>query len=265
MAAAGFCLATSEIGGFAAGRFLAVVGGVAGVIASACIVNNILDRRIDARMRRTAQRVIVKGSIGLAAASVVALLLAVFGFGLLKLFTNQLTVYLGLLAFAWYVIVYGLAKRTTPLSTLIGGVAGALPPVAGYTAVTNYLDSTAVVLFLLLFVWQMPHFYAIAIFRRDEYRSAGLPIWSSRYGVARTKQQIMIFALLFTMLSPLLFLLGRLGWVTTIALILVSLYWLALGMRSYSSDIVWAKAMFSGSFIALLALCLTVAVGGYLI
>jgi len=264
-ALAGFFLATSRHG-FSLTMLVGVTGGVACVIASACVVNNIIDRNLDVRMKRTKGREIAAGHISIPAAIIYALVLASSGFGLLVIGTNLLTVILGVIAYIWYIVIYGIAKRTTPLSTIIGGVPGALPPVAGYTAVTGQLDATSWVLFGLLMVWQLPHFYAIAMFRMDDYKKAGLPVWSVRYGLASTKAQIFFWVVIFGLLTPLLTLFGATGWVYAIIMVALSVYWIYQGVRYYriDTDERWAKRMFGVSLLVLLALCGVVSVGGYL-
>lgn len=264
-AAAGFFLATS-MHGFVLTTFIGALGGVALVIASACVVNNMIDRKRDVKMKRTKGREIPTGNISLAVALLYAAILGVIGFGLLIAWTNPLTTLLGVVAYIWYVAVYGIAKRTTPLSTIIGGVCGALPPVAGYTAVTGELDLVAWTLFALLMVWQLPHFYAISIFRRSDYKNADLPIWSVRYGTASTKAQIFFWVIIFALLSPVLTLLGATGYVYLVVMILLSVYWVGVGAREYRrlDDEKWARKMFGVSLLVLLTMCAVIAVGGYL-
>jgi protoheme IX farnesyltransferase len=264
-ALAGFLLASS-LYGFTLTTLIGAIGGVAFVIASACVVNNVIDRDLDAKMKRTKGREIAAGKISVPAATIYAIILGVIGFGLLIIWTNWLTAGLGLLSYVWYVVVYGIAKRTTPLSTIIGGVCGALPPVAGYTAVTGQIDLTAWILFGLLMVWQLPHFYAISIFRRDDYKQAKLPVWSVRYGISSTKKQIFFWVVIFALLTPLLTLVGPTGWVYLVVMLALSLYWIFQGVRYYNidNDERWAKRMFGVSLLVLLTLDVVIAVGALL-
>lgn len=264
-AAAGFFLASS-IFGFDIVNLIGVLGGVAFVIASACVVNNVLDRDIDKRMKRTKGREIASGSISLATARTFAFILAIIGFCMLALLTNWLTFWLGVIAFIWYVVVYGIAKRTTVFSTIIGGVCGALPPVAGYTAVSGQLDTIACILFGLLMIWQLPHFYSIAIFRRSDYASADLPIWSVRYGTHSTKVQILFWVIVFALIAPLPAFFGATGFVYLFVMLAASVLWIWRGVATYRKldDVKWARGMFGYSLIVLLTLCGSLAVGGYL-
>lgn len=264
-AAAGFFLASSSVG-FLPGTMIGVLGGVAFVIASACIVNNMIDRRRDGKMRRTKGRELVVGHISVFRASLFALLLGIIGFTFLAIGTNVLTLALGVVAYLWYIVIYGIAKRTTPLSTVIGGVCGALPPVAGYTAVTNQLDGTAWTLFVLLMIWQLAHFYAIALFRKSDYEQAGIPVWSVRYGTASAKAQLLFWVVVFASITPLLTVFGATGLIYAVIMLGLSAYWVYVGIRYYRKldDERWARKMFGVSLIVLLALCLLIALGGYL-
>lgn len=264
-AAAGFLLAAS-IFGFNWVTFGAAIGGVALVIASACVANNILDRTIDKKMKRTSKRDVARGTINVPRALVYTVVLGAAGFMLLFLWTNLLTFWLGVIAYVWYVAVYGLAKRTTEFSTIIGGVAGALPPMAGYTALSGNIDAAAILLFLILFFWQLPHFYAISMFRQTDYASAGLPVWAVKYGMKSAKLQIFISVVLYAVVAALLYTYGYVGLTYLVVSSALSLYWIYKGVSLYRSvnDIKWARTMFGVSLLVLLAMCLLIAVGGYL-
>ena len=264
-AVAGFFLALSQAPASIT-TFIGAIGGTALLIASGCVVNNILDRNIDKRMKRTKKRALLNGDISVAKAAIYAAVLGLVGFALLLFWTNTVTLILGATAYIWYVVVYGLAKRTTILSTLIGGVAGALPPAAGYTAVTGHFDTGALILFLILFIWQMPHFYAIAIFRRDDYKKAKLPIWSVSAGIESTKRQILAFAILYGLATPLLFIYGYTGYIYLIISVGLSVYWIIKGIQGYRTQAPekWARKMFGISLLQLLNMCALIALGGFL-
>lgn len=262
---AGFFLATSLVP-FRISALVGAVGGIAFIIASACVVNNVLDRDIDKRMKRTAKRDVASGAISVPKALLFAGLLGLIGFMVILGWTNLLTFWLGVIAYIWYVVVYGLAKRKTVFSTIVGGVAGALPPVAGYTALTGHIDMAAIILFLILFFWQMPHFYAISMFRQSDYASAKLPIWSVVYGMKSTKKQIMLFAILYGLTATLLTLAGYTGVMYLVASVALSVYWVSRGIVYYNKldDVKWARKMFGASLLVLLSMCLLIAIGGYL-
>jgi protoheme IX farnesyltransferase len=262
---AGFFLAASAVG-FQLPAFIGAIGGIAFVIASACVVNNIIDRDIDTRMKRTSKRAVVRGEINVPRATVFAIALGLIGFTLLLTLTNVLTFALGVIAWLWYVVIYGIAKRTTPFSTLIGGVPGALPPVAGYTALTGSIDLAAILLFAVLFFWQLPHFYAISIFRQSDYASAGLPVWAVRYGVKSAKVQILVSAVLYAVAASLLAVFGYTGIIYFVLSSALSLYWMYKGIALYRKvdDVKWARAMFGVSLMVLVAMILLISIGGYL-
>lgn len=262
---AGFFLAASMMT-FDLLTFIGAIGGIALIIAAACVANNILDRDIDKHMKRTIKRDVSRGVISIPRALAFAGILGAGGFTLLGLYTNVLTVWLGVAALVWYVAIYGVAKRTTPLGTLIGGVAGALPPVAGYTALTGRIDAAAIILFLILFFWQLPHFYAISMFRREDYTEAKLPVWAAKFGMESTKRQIFISTILYAVTASLLTFFGYTGIIYLVISTLLSVYWLYKGISLYKSAnyIKWARAMFGVSLVVLLAELALIAAGGYL-
>ena len=263
--AAGFLLAAS-MAPFSLSAMVGAIGGIAFIIASACVVNNIIDRDIDKRMKRTSKREVVSGSISIPKAIIFGAVLGLVGFTLLLTLTNILTFALGVIAYIWYVVIYGIAKRTTPLSTLIGGVPGALPPMAGYTALTGSIDLAAILLFALLFFWQLPHFYAISIFRQSDYASAHLPVWAVRYGVKSAKAQILISVVLYAVVASLLAVFGYTGIIYLVISSALSIYWIYKGVGLYRKvdDVKWARTMFGVSLLVLLAMIGLISIGGYL-
>ena len=168
--------------------FLAALIGTAFVIGSACVFNNYIDREIDEKMARTKKRALVTGDIPVKNALIFGTLLGILGFLILFSYTNLLTGVIGVIGVVMYVVVYGYFKRRTVHGTLIGSISGAIPPVAGYTAVTNLIDTGAILLFLILVFWQMPHFYAIAVYRIEDYKKAGIPVLSVVKGIPTTKK-----------------------------------------------------------------------------
>ena len=194
-AAAGFFLASKDIVDMK--LLLAMLVGTSLVIASGCVLNNYLDISIDKQMARTKKRALVTGTITSKNALIFATILGLSGEIILLIFTNLLTALIGLFGLFVYVIVYGAAKRRSTHGTLVGSLSGAVPPVAGYTAVTGSLDWAALTLFLILVCWQMPHFYAIAIYRYNEYKAAGLPMLPIVKGIRATKLQILNYCLFF--------------------------------------------------------------------
>lgn len=262
---AGFFLAASLVS-FSVSAFIGATFGIAFIIASACVLNNILDRNMDKRMERTTERGVASGAISVSKATVFSSILGAIGFVLLLFLTNTLTLVLGVIAFVWYVVVYGYAKRTTPLSTVIGGVAGALPPVAGYTALTGQIDAAAIILFWILFFWQLPHFYAIAMFRKEDYAKANVPVWSVKYGMESTKKQLFISVVLYAVVASLLTFYGYTGITYLVLSTALSVYWIYKGIVLYpkKDSGKWAKTMFGISLLVLLAMLVLISIGGFL-
>jgi protoheme IX farnesyltransferase len=262
MAAAGFCLAATHAGMFDVNALIGAVAGTALVIAAACVINNYIDRDIDSKMKRTRGRALVTHDISAKAALSYAVILLLAGFSLLIFLTNWLVVGLGAVAFFSYVVLYGVAKRKTAFGTLVGTLPGGLPPVAGYVAVTGTLDLGAVLLFLLLLSWQMAHFYAIAMRRRDEYKAAGLPVWAVVYGMEATKRQIISFVVLYVAAGLALTVFGYTGIVFAVVIVILGGIWLVKG-RGEANE-VWAKRMFIFSLLVLLITIAMIALGGLL-
>jgi heme o synthase len=265
-AMAGFFLASGLTGQLNLILFLALVLGIVFVIGAACVLNNYIDRDIDRKMKRTSWRATATGKITKKAVYIFASVLGVIGFGVLALFTNILTIGLVVLAFFSYVVVYGAAKRKTIHSTLIGTVPGAIPPVAGYVAVTGAFDVAALLIFLIMVCWQMPHFYAIGMRRRDDYAAAKIPVMPVVKGMRATKIQILFYVSGFILFNILLVAFGYVGYVYLVVMSGLGIVWLVKGMRGFKvdDDQKWAKRMFSFSLVVLLSLCGMWAVGGLL-
>jgi protoheme IX farnesyltransferase len=242
---------------------ISTLGGIALIIASACVFNNYIDRGIDTKMARTKKRALVSGLISTKSALVYATVLGLLGFLILAVYTNILTVYLGLLAMFTYIVLYGISKRTTVHGTVVGSIAGALPPVAGYTAVANRLDSAALILFLILVFWQMPHFYAIAIYRLKDYRAAGIPVLPAEKGNHITKIQMLIYILAFSLATVALTLLGYTGIIFLIVMLTLGLLWFIKGWLGFNAtdDSQWARGMFLFSLIVICGLSVMLAIG----
>ncbi len=252
---AGFFLASQ--GDLSLKTFASVLLGAALVMGSGCVFNNYIDRGIDKKMARTKKRALVTQAIPVQHALIYATVLGLLGFLFLALGTNLLTVGVGAVGLFTYVVVYGIAKRTTVHGTIIGSIAGAIPPVSGYTAVTGSLDSGAWLLFLILTCWQMPHFYAIATYRREDYAAAGIPVLPVKKGIKQTKVQIVLYTLAFIIAASLLFFFDYVGYVYLIVMLAVGLWWLRLGIHGFQALDAnkWARKVFGSSLIVLLVFC----------
>src|SRR5215218_9282648 len=171
-------------------------------------VNHWYDRDIDARMARTAGRRVPAGRIAPAAALSFGIALAALSFAELSLAVNVLSASLALAGFLGYVLVYTVwLKRSTPQNIVIGGAAGAVPPLVGWTAVTGSLDPTALYLFAIVFYWTPPHFWALSLLMKDEYARVGVPMMPVVHGEAETRRQILLYTCLLLVLTliPVLF------------------------------------------------------------
>jgi protoheme IX farnesyltransferase len=174
-AVAGFFVASGSVVDW--GLLVAMLIGLALIIACGCVLNNYFDRTIDARMERTKNRALVSGRISTTSALLFALLLGAGGVFVLWYFTNPLALAAALGGLLVYVALYTPLKPRSPWALFVGAVAGAMPPVVGYTAVSGVLDWYALGLFAILYVWQLPHFLAIGMYRYEEYAAAGVPLF----------------------------------------------------------------------------------------
>ena len=181
--------------------------GIALAAACAATINHVLDRRIDEVMARTRNRPLPTGELTEGNALVFAAALGVSSMAILAFLVNLLTAVLTFASLIGYAVVYTLwLKRATSQNIVIGGAAGAAPPVLGWTAVTNSVDPNALLLFLIIFVWTPPHFWALAIARRDEYASAGIPMLPVTHGLAYTRRQVLLYTVLLVIVTLMPFL-----------------------------------------------------------
>ncbi len=188
--------------------------GIALVSAAAAACNHILDQKIDAQMARTHHRPLPKGRLTTAQASSFALLLAVTGFAILLSAVNTLTACLTLAGLLGYAVIYtALLKRSTPQNIVIGGLAGALPPLLGWCAITNNVDPKALLLVMIVFSWTPPHFWALAIHRRDDYAKANIPMLPVTHGIEFTKTLILFYTILLFVTCLLPYLVGMSGFI----------------------------------------------------
>ena len=244
-AGGGFFLAS---GGQADYRLLAwTLAGLALVIAFGCIFNNYFDRDIDALMERTKDRAFVKGSVSVRYAISFGALSGILGVLILFLYTSLLTLGIAIFGAFMYIVAYTLwAKRRSVHSTLVGSLAGAVPPVVGYTAVTHSIDLVAILLFLILVLWQMSHFYAIALYRIEDYTAARLPVLPVKYGAFATKMRMLLYINAFLAATLILAALGYAGNAYAFVMLVLGICWLGLAIAGFhtTDNKKWARRMF---------------------
>ncbi len=254
-AAAGFALASR--GEFDFLLFLFTLTGLSLIVGAGCVFNNYLDRHIDQRMIRTKQRLTALGQVSIKEALIFGLTLTLLGMTLLLLFTPPVAPILALAGLLMYVCVYSPLKTRTDHCTLIGSVAGSIPPVVGYAAVTGKIDLAALLLFATVVFWQMPHFFAIAIRRLEDYRAASIPVLPVKRGVLSAKLQTLIYTIGFFLTAPLLTVFGYAGMFYFCVTLLLGGGWLVLAIKGFtaSDDQKWAKHMFLFSLVVIMVLC----------
>lgn len=216
---------------------VAAVTGIGCCAASAAAINHLVDKRIDALMARTQNRPVPRGRVSVKQALIFAGVLAGSGLLILTLFVNSLTAGLTFLTVIGYAGIYtGYLKRATPQNIVIGGLAGAAPPLLGWTAMTNQLDPQALLLVLIIFTWTPPHFWALAIYRFEDYKKAEIPMLPVTHGIAYTKLNILLYAILLLAVSILPFATGMSGCLYLFAALVLSLRFLYWTIKLYLEE-----------------------------
>lgn len=239
--------------------------GMACAMGAAAAVNHVVDQRIDALMARTGNRPIVQGKISPQKALLFAAALATVSMFVLSFFINTLTAFLTLFGIVGYAFIYTLyLKRATPQNIVIGGLAGAIPPLLGWTAVTNEIDPHALLLVLIVFVWTPPHFWALAIHRRDDYAKAGIPMLPVTHGIDYTKSSVLHYTLLLCLCTLLPYLSGMSGLIYLAATLVLNAIFLWYAFRlKYSSASGIAMKTFGYSIVYLMGLFIALLVDHY--
>ncbi len=234
------------------GMFLAVPGwpplsaliagtlGIGLAASSAAAINHLLDRRIDAKMSRTRNRPLPAGQLGTRDVLVFAFSLGLIAMAILIIWVNILTASLTFLSLIGYAVIYTVwLKRATPQNIVIGGAAGAAPPVLGWTAVTNSLDPHALLLFLIIFVWTPPHFWALAIHRREEYAKVDIPMLPVTHGAAFTRLHILFYTILLVIVTTLPYLTGMSGliYLAGVSVLNAGFMWYAVGLLKNKDEL----------------------------
>ena len=192
----GMLLAEESVNSY--GYLFVALLGITLCAASAAAINQVVDRNTDASMTRTDQRPLPQGEISASHASIFAFVTGLMGALTLYFFVNTLTMILTLASLVGYAFIYTIyLKRATPQNIVIGGLAGAAPPLLGWSSVSNTIDPYALLLVLIIFVWTPPHFWALAIYRKDEYAKESIPMLPVTHGVVFTKLQIVLYTIIF--------------------------------------------------------------------
>jgi protoheme IX farnesyltransferase len=240
------------------GRFLAASLGIWLVACAAAAINCLVERTVDARMMRTARRPLPTGVIAPAEALGLAILLGGAGLTVLHLWVNHLTLWLTLATFLGYAVIYtAILKPATPMNIVIGGASGAMPPVLGWTAMTGHLAAEPLALFLIIFLWTPPHFWSLAMARRDDYARAGFPMLPVTHGIRLTCLHSLLYALMLAAASYLPVTLGMSGALYGVAVSALNAMFVAQAWRlwrHYADADAWR--MFRGSLVYLSGLFL---------
>lgn len=231
--------------------------GIALCAGSAATINHLVDRQVDLRMARTRNRPVATGRLKSDQAGIFALILGVIGSVILVVFANVLTAVLTILSLLGYAVVYTLfLKRATPQNIVIGGLAGAAPPLLGWVAVTGEVHPHALLLVLIIFAWTPPHFWALAVHRRADYAAAEIPMLPVTHGERYTSVSILLYTLLLLVTSLLPFVSGMFGWLYLVGALALGarfLYWAFVmmlkperqaGMQTFWYSIIYLMVLF---------------------
>ena len=243
--------------------FIATLLGVSLVVASGCVFNNYIDRDIDSVRERTKNRPLVRGLIDPKISLVYASVLGIAGMTLLLVAANVVAMLIAVVGFVVYVGVYSLyMKRKSVYGTLVGSLSGAAPPVIGYCAVTGQFDTGALILLLIFSLWQMPHSYAIAIFRFKDYQAANIPVLPVIKGISVAKNHIILYIIAFMFATLMLAISGYAGYKYLIVAAAVSVWWLGMALSGYktTNDRLWARKLFVFSIVAITSLSVMMSV-----
>jgi protoheme IX farnesyltransferase len=231
--------------------------GIALCAGAAAVINHVVDRKIDLKMSRTLNRPVAKGRVSPYQALLFSTILGLIGMAILLVYINSLTAWLTLASLFGYAVLYtSYLKRATPQNIVIGGLAGAVPPLLGWTAVTGEIHGHALLLVLIIFAWTPPHFWALAVHRKDEYAKAEIPMLPVTHGEKYTKISILLYTVLMILVTLLPFAVGMSGWLYILGALILGagfLYWAIMmmldrnpnaGMDTFKYSIVYLMALF---------------------
>ncbi|MGK0381930.1 MAG: protoheme IX farnesyltransferase [Flavobacteriales bacterium] len=239
--------------------------GIGFLSSAAAVVNHVVDKEIDSKMARTFNRPVAKGKVSPQKALVFAGLLTVVGYVILELWVNRLTAVLTLAGLLGYAVVYTMyLKRATPQNIVIGGLAGAIPPLLGWTAVTGEIHAHALLLVLIVFIWTPPHFWALAIHREKDYAKAKVPMLPVTHGIEFTKTSILLYTVLLCVVCLLPYLIGMSGLIYLVGSTLLNAGFLYYAWKlKFTATEKTAMQTFKFSIIHLMVLFLVLLVDHY--
>jgi protoheme IX farnesyltransferase len=245
-----------------------LVAGMLGIgllSSAAAVINHVVDHKIDSVMARTFNRPVAKGKVSVKRALTFAFVLAIVGFASLALFVNMLTAWLTLLSLVGYAVIYTMyLKRATPQNIVIGGLAGAAPPLLGWTAVTGDIHAYGLLLVLLVFTWTPPHFWALAIHREKDYAKAKIPMLPNTHGVDFTKTCIVLYTVLLCLIGVLPYITGMSSMIYLVGSSLLNAYFLYMALLlKYKPKPTTAMATFKFSILHLMILFVVLLVDHY--
>jgi protoheme IX farnesyltransferase len=260
------------------GMFLAVPGmvpldililgnvGIALVAASGAVVNHLNDRKVDAMMRRTVNRPMPQGRVDPAQAAWFAASIGVAGMLIMLIWVNALSAWLTLASFIGYAFIYtGYLKRATPQNIVIGGLSGAMPPALGWAAIANDVTMQAWILVLIIFVWTPPHFWALALYRRDDYAKSGLPMLPITHGMEFTRFHVWLYTIILVATSLLPYVVRMSGLMYLVSAVVLGLIFLWYAWRIWRHyDDLLARKAFAYSIIYLSLLFAALLIDHYL-
>jgi len=260
------------------GMFLAVPGmvpldvlilgniGIALIASSGAVVNHLIDHKVDMIMKRTINRPIPQGRVDQRQAAIFAAVIGIIGMVIMLVWVNPLSAWLSLASFIGYAFIYtGYLKRATPQNIVIGGPSGAMPPLLGWSAVTGTIEPGALILVLIIFAWTPPHFWALAIHRKDDYAKTGIPMLPVTHGVHVTKIHIVLYTIIMILVSILPYLTGMSGPIYLLAAIVLGLGFLAWSLLlMFRQKDTTAMDTFRYSIIYLMVLFVVLLVDHYL-
>ena len=246
-----------------------LVAGLTGIgflSSAAAVINHVVDRSIDSQMARTSNRPVPKGKITPQKALIFAAVLSVLGYIILEVWVNRLTALLTLASLVGYAVIYTMyLKRATPQNIVIGGLAGAAPPLLGWTSVTGEINAQALLLVLIIFIWTPPHFWALAIHREKDYARAKVPMLPVTHGIDFTKTSILLYTVLLLVVCLLPYLIGMTGLIYLVGSTLLNIGFLYYAWKlKYASDEKTAMQTFKFSIIHLMVLFVVLLLDHYL-